>query len=276
MIRLSRTSAQLILYAGVLGLLGIQGCEKYATEPVDTIPSRIILKGVHVEPTTFNLFEIGTDSLQSPDDVIPLECIVTVQYSGVSSFSSLSAYYSVYRNQQSTPLQTGELKNDGVAPDTSAADTVFSARVQFSVERQDAGTYYLEVGGTSDGSGANISHLTTLNLVDKNYAPEIISIDSPDTVTLTPVIQLIPLTARVNDRNGLGDIQKVQFNTFSPSGNPSSGNPFVMTNSGDGNYTLTIQLPPQTPTGTYRFEFQAFDRKGLTSPVFIRPMTVRQ
>jgi hypothetical protein len=45
---------------------------------------------------------------------------------------------------------------------------------------------------------------------------------------------------------------------------------------GDGTYSLIITLPSTTQTGTYRFEFQAFDRSNEGSAKVIHQVTVKQ
>lgn len=105
-----------------------------------------------------------------------------------------------------------------------------------------------------------------------NVAPIISNLNAPDSVKIDTVQTLIFLSVKAKDANGLNDIELVFFNSFiPPNGNPSSSNPFIMydngTNgdqtSGDGNYSLIVELPPPpivVAKGTYRWEFQARDR----------------
>jgi len=87
---------------------------------------------------------------------------------------------------------------------------------------------------------------------------------------------------QVSDPNCIADLKRVFFNTFLPNGNPSSGNPFVMRDDGkegdvvadDSRYSLTIQITAQNATGTYRFEFQAEDKKGALSNKITHNITV--
>jgi hypothetical protein len=43
---------------------------------------------------------------------------------------------------------------------------------------------------------------------------------------------------------------------------------------GDGRFSLTIQITPQNATGTYRFEFQAEDKKGALSNKIVQNINV--
>ncbi|MGC8595296.1 MAG: choice-of-anchor X domain-containing protein [Candidatus Kryptoniota bacterium] len=124
--------------------------------------------------------------------------------------------------------------------------------------------------------GNSVSHLLHL-YNSKNLPPIIDSVQVPDSVQLDPSTTiLLRITAGVHDPNGLLDISHVYFNSYKPDGSPSTNNPFYMYDDGthgdavpgDGIYTLTIQLPPTTPTGTYKFVFYCIDRSNaLSSPV---------
>ncbi len=114
----------------------------------------------------------------------------------------------------------------------------------------------------------------------KNHAPVVDSVQAPDSVSVdTLLTALIDIYAFVHDADGLNDIVKAYFNSTRPNGQLSNGNPFIMYDDGgasgaggdadqvahDGIYTLQIQLPPGTTTGTYKFTFFAVDRSGVSS-----------
>jgi len=124
--------------------------------------------------------------------------------------------------------------------------------------------------------GNSVSHILHL-YNSQNLPPVIDSVSAPDSVQLDPSSTILLLiTARVHDPNGLMDISRVYFDSYKPDGTPSVNNPFYMYDDGthgdsvpgDGTYTLTIQLPPTTPTGIYKFIFYCADRSGaLSTPV---------
>ena len=60
-----------------------------------------------------------------------------------------------------------------------------------------------------------------------------------------------------------------------PNGQPSSGNPFIMNNDGNGLYSLTVQLPTGVPKGTYLWEFEAVSNEGLTSNIITHYIVVK-
>lgn len=127
--------------------------------------------------------------------------------------------------------------------------------------------------GVSGNSASHVLHLYN----SRNLPPVVDSVSVPDSVQLDPsATVLLIITARVHDPDGLMDIAHVYFNSYKPDGTPSTNNPFYMYDdgthgdavAGNGIYTLTIQLPPGTPTGIYKFVFYCVDRSGaVSSPV---------
>lgn len=120
-----------------------------------------------------------------------------------------------------------------------------------------------------------------------NVAPVVANLIAPDTVYLdTSQATPIHLSLEASDSNGLNDIEIVFFNSFiPPNGNPSVNNPFELYDNGnpqngdqtagDGIYSLIIQLPPTGVTkGTYRWEFQAKDRRNALSNKIIHEITI--
>ena len=113
-----------------------------------------------------------------------------------------------------------------------------------------------------------------------NSIPSVFNEVVPDTLVLPSSGDLqVVITIEIQDQQSLADIDSAYFNSYLPSGNPSSGNPFLMYDNGlpfnpsnpvavgdqvanDGIYTLTIFLPFNANPGQYRFEFFARDRVG--------------
>lgn len=119
-----------------------------------------------------------------------------------------------------------------------------------------------------------------------NVPPVISNLTAPDSVKIDTVKTLIILSVQAEDANGQNDIELVFFNSFiPPNGSPSSSNPFIMyddgTNgdkiSGDGIYSLIVELPPPPVVvvkGTYRWEFQAIDRGKKLSDKIIHNIVI--
>lgn len=136
----------------------------------------------------------------------------------------------------------------------------------------------LELKFLAEDRVGDFSNVITKNVFFENTTPLVWNDNVPDTLQLPSSGDIrVEITVHVKDRQSLADIDSVYFNSFLPSGNPSSGNPFLMFDNGlpydpfnpvavdddvegDGIYTLTIFLPAQTPSGEYRFEFFARDK----------------
>lgn len=146
---------------------------------------------------------------------------------------------------------------------------------------------YVEFVAEGDGGFRSNSIILPLRIVRLNRPPVLSDLQAPDTVTLGSQEQHIRLRVNAVDPDGQEDIQRVFFNSFLPDGRPSSNNPFQLFDNGDlqGNgdetkgdsvYSAIIKLPPNTATGTYRFEFQAFDRLNEGSNIITHRLTVKQ
>jgi hypothetical protein len=117
-------------------------------------------------------------------------------------------------------------------------------------------------------------------------APAISELAAPDTVTLPPSgqVALIFMSVAAADSDGLGDIDEVYFrNLDSPT---DTTRKFFLLDDGhvngvsgdsaanDGVFSIIVQLPSGTPAMTYRFQFEAVDRSGLSSNAILHPLTV--
>ena len=106
------------------------------------------------------------------------------------------------------------------------------------------------------------------------YPPVISNLNAPDTLFLAAVPVATTMTVEAWDPNGQNDIDMVYFQSYRPDGTTSgtifelldNGDPTAGdATAGDGIYSIIIQLPPQTTTGKWRFDFQARDRSDSLS-----------
>ncbi len=121
----------------------------------------------------------------------------------------------------------------------------------------------------------------------QNIPPIIRNLQAPDTLSLHPTDTLKSfLRIEVYDADGYEDIKSVYFNSYLPDGNPSRSNPIYLFDDGnlqangdlvarDGIFSRIIILPPNTPKGTYRFDFQAIDKKDEVSNIISHNIVVR-
>ena len=107
-----------------------------------------------------------------------------------------------------------------------------------------------------------------------NAAPIINEIFAPDTIVVQDPKSVFRVVAAVSDSNGATDISSVWFTTVRPD-STSSGARLYLNDlgiegdevSGDGNYSIIVEVTPANTKGTYRFDFQAQDRRQSLSEI---------
>jgi PBP1b-binding outer membrane lipoprotein LpoB len=121
----------------------------------------------------------------------------------------------------------------------------------------------------------------------QNVPPVVRNLQAPSVLNLHPTDTLkVTISIEAYDPDGREDIKSVFFNSFLPDGSPSRSNPIYLyddgnllangdLNANDGIYSRIIILPPNTPKGTYRFDFQAIDKKNETSNIISHNLVVQ-
>lgn len=272
----------------VLGLmiLGL-ACERANNAVIDVSGDIPLLTSVVVSPSSINTDSINVGPNRQPEDTLHLKIAIVAQVRPpAGSQQSSSVLFSLFPGGSTTPLALGQLADDGSDPDQSRGDGTYSGWATFQIERVEIGTYQVEVTAEAQSGFRSNTLIVPLQIVRGNHPPLLSDLQAPDTIRLASHDQLLMLQVSASDPDGLGDIQRVLFNSYRPNGTPSSGNPFQMFDDGDdshgdltrgdGIYSLTIVLPSTSQIGTYRFEFQAFDRSNEGSNVIVHPITVTQ
>ena len=91
------------------------------------------------------------------------------------------------------------------------------------------------------------------------------------------------ITVKAADENGLSDIKTVSFISHKP--DSTTNGPFYLLDdgedfsgdqvAGDGIYSIIIKVLPSNIKGTYRFEFQAEDRRGALSNIIKHNVVIK-
>ncbi|MEX1274964.1 MAG: hypothetical protein WEE20_03480 [Bacteroidota bacterium] len=285
-ISLHSTNRSVVFVVSLVFFL-IGGCEKSRDALLDSTGTPPVLRGVALSPSIINTDSIGIGTAQSPQDNVQLSTTVTATVEQAGAPSPITVITTVRRDLGSGLLSTTQLSDDGQAPDTQRDDGIYSGKLSFGIKRVEIGTYAVETVAETKNGYRSASQIVQLRVIRSNLPPAISDVQAPDTVTLGNQNQALQLRVKATDPNGLEDIQRVIFNSFRPDGQPSSGNPFQMFDDGeqtgisgdqvkgDGIYSLRISLPASTQTGTYRFEFRAFDRLNEGSNTIVHSITVR-
>jgi hypothetical protein len=220
---------------------------------------------------------------------VPGDSLIVVSISLISPQSIKSIYFNINAPDgellNSSPVSLFDDGNVSLHGDLVNGDNTFSNKYPFSQSFLN-GKYTIQyyIVNSSDKVTLVAEHSFNYNNNIADVPPVVSNLVAPDTVSLASDTVHIPLSIQVADSNGLKDIEFVFFNSFLPSGNPSSQNPFIMYDdgthtdavAGDGIYSLTIGLPPTGVTlGTYRWEFQARDRQKKTSNIIIHNIVVK-
>jgi len=262
-------------------------CERTENSVLESAGAAPTLSEVSLSPTTINTDSITVGSTRKPDDILQLRVAIFARASHPLGSQNISAVrFAIGREGGSSTLSTGELLDNGSEPDQLKGDGIFSGRALFQIQRVEIGTYLAEVSAEDLKGFVSNAVILPLQIIRTNQPPALSDLQAPNTVKLASQDQLLVLQVKASDPNGLEDVQRVVFNSFRPDGSASSGNPFQMYDDGDPNhgdategdrvYSLRIILPSTTQIGTYRFEFQAFDKANEGSNMIIHLMTVTQ
>jgi len=251
------------------------GCEKDFDSLVDQSPA---LYQVTVVRTIDSLRYIPNDSL----------VLITITFN--KSTDLRSVFTDIYASDGSklnknsfSLLDNGKSENG----DFVSGDNTFSNKFPLS-QFYPNGTYTIKYYAEDKNNSVKQVAIQNFkyNNGQANIAPVISNLVAPDSTKLDTIKTLIFLSVKAEDQNGQNDIETVYFNSFiPPNGNPSSSNPFRMyddgTNgdqiSGDGIYSLIVELPPPPVVvvkGTYRWEFQARDRGKKISNLIIHNIVI--
>lgn len=238
-----------------------------------------------VSPSAFNIGVLQT-VIASKDTFIT----ATVAVNDADGPADIKSVEYIFLAPNNTTITTGVLRDNGITPDQVNADGNYTANIQFPLSILSVGLFNIKVFAVDNSGAISTTALLPITIFNSaNQSPVLSNLVAPSIVTLSDETQRIPLTITVADSNGLSDIQVVLFNSYLPNGSPSSRNPFYLYDdgganrhdgntdavAGDGIYSLTIELPPNTNKGTYRFEFEARDYSNARSNVIIHTMEVR-
>lgn len=270
--------------------IAITGCEKKGTSVIDSLGIPPIILNTSVFPDTVNL---GT----LPQNASSLQFVATARVIHPSGLSQVSQVSFTFTDPVGgTILASGSLNDQGVAPDQSASDSIFSGQFSIPVQNLLVGTYYCQISaqGTQGYASNSFQLPVTVGRFNFNHPPLISNLLAPDTIVLGGQSQQFRLMVKATDPDGQSDIAKVFFNSFKPDGSPATGNPFIMYDDGsdvillppdytsgddvkgDSIYTLTVTISPSNALGTYRFEFQAADRSNALSQKIVHNIQVVQ
>ncbi len=275
----------------IVVLLIFQSCEKKSDSIIDSAVSPPAIVSARITPSTINTDTINIGPIRNPNDVLPLHIIAYATAASPTGILDITAVqYMVTDENSQAVLAEGILKNDGLAPDYAANDSIYSGSIDLQIQRAFVGKFVITMWGEDESGGQSNAILQSLQIDRLNHPPVLSRLDLDTLIALGGDDHVLLIHVTATDTDGQADIQKVFFNSFLPSGSPSSGNPFLRYDdggtvvregvtsgdlfAGDSIYTLTVRLPRTTTPGAYRFEFHAVDRSLAQSNIIIQTVRV--
>ncbi|MBI5214165.1 MAG: hypothetical protein HY960_00260 [Ignavibacteriae bacterium] len=272
----------------MLSLL-IIACEQKKENPLDVQLNAPFVSNIAVTPDVIDTDSILVGGTPSPNDLITLTFVVSGKATHPDGNGTLKTVQCEILSPTSTStLATVRLFNNGVFPDTSTTDNIFTGTVSIQIKRVQVGNFSVRLSASDKAGMTSNTIIHRLRVVRSSNAPVISNLVAPDTVTLppSPYSVLFVMHVNVTDADGKADIEKVYFrNLDSPS---DTNKQFLLFDDGikndvkydsvsaDGVYSGRFQLPWNTPPQSYRFEFVAVDQLGVMSNKILHTMIVRQ
>ena len=281
------TASGLMLVVACISLV-LLACEKKDGSIIDYRGTSPVILSASLSQASVN-----TDTISGATATIAFIAWARVVHpAGPSQISEVTFRFADENSE--TLLASGLLNDNGVTPDVRLGDSVYSARVAFSIPKVLVGKFYCNISAIDPQGAVSSTWMLPFTIGRFNRPPSLSNPVVPDSIVLANQRQQIKLKVTASDPDGNADITKVYFNSYKPDGSPSSGNPFLLYDdgsasiifqpdirsgddvAGDGIYTLTVTIDPANALGVYRFEFQAMDRSNAVSNKIVRTLKVVQ
>jgi len=266
----------------------IIGCESNNLPSFDAGGNPPFVTSVQVSPSAINV-----DTLTQANGNYSVATVVTARVSNPDGTGNLAIVVAeALRPSASSPFKQIDLHDDGLPPDLTSNDSIYSGMFPFELTRPQAGRYRIRVfAKDSQGLQSNAMEVS-FSALRNNSAPRLANLEAPDTVTV-PVGGglLVHIAISAADSDGLADVREVFFRSLDSStpdvrfflkddgGTEPLGPPFFQpsgdTFAGDGEYSVLIPLVDgPNVRRTNRFAFQAWDGRD-TSATLLHYLTVQ-
>jgi len=262
-------------------LLLAVGCEQSKFGTVDVSTDVPVVRSPLITPDS-----IYVDSLTPENGRYTINTLVSVKAFSAEGLPTVTA--TVLRPTGTTVVAEATLRDDGILPDQSARDSVYTGRIQFSVERSLVGRYRVRFAATNSAGAVSNALERALKLGRRNSPPTLSRLNAPDTLVLPPGDSLlIGMNITAADSDGIGDIREVFFRSLDSSdpnrkfflrddGGADRSSPSGDERAGDGIYSIIVKLvDAPNVRRTFRFAFQAQDSFNDTSRTVLHYLTIR-
>jgi hypothetical protein len=251
-------------------------CEKDDTSVVDPTKSFPKIFRVLITPSVYDTSDINGTA-----------------WAEVTSDEAIASVTVTVKNPLNTEIGIFNLRDDGVAPDTTPGDGRYTGYFTFSMQCRIVGDNYKGEFIAKNVSGLTSSIITqNFSVINSNNHPPLISnlIIMPDS-TMYPDTAVFIFKVSVSDIEGLCDISDVHYDGTNPNGGQLTRQflfddgsccpipPFNSTSgdsiAGDGIYTRIFEGNP-TLLGYYVYHIKAVDRSDVESNILSDSIYVYQ
>jgi hypothetical protein len=248
-----------ILFAGIIFF----GCDKINDDIVD--PDFSVVRVTSVSAPNFVVFSPSDSSL-----------VASIRFENSGNISEV--WFKLSSSDGSIVISNfTAMKDDGDSRngDQAAGDDRYSGKI-FLSRSHPYSDYNIEffVRNLNDRVQKVAVHKFFYDNGQFNADPVIENIFAPDTIVVQDPKSVFVVVAEVTDSNGVNDITNVWFSTLRPD-STSSGARLYLNDlgidgdeiAGDGKYSIIVEVTPANSKGTYRFDFQAQDRRQSLSEI---------
>lgn len=256
------------LFLLIFGIV-FSSCEKNDDSVIDPVLSIPKILSASVTPNTYDSISINGTITATVTSDLPVTNVIAI-----------------IKNPLNQPVGTVELKDNGIAPDPTSGDGIFTGIMNITLTCKLVGSYSIGIiAANNSGLSSNQFNVSFTETNGTNHPPSLTFVISPDSLKLPSgtngdSVVVAFLQAWPIDPDGICDVAEVLFHSYKPDGTiTNNGNPISLfddgdkenhcdTTAGDGHFSLCIKLVnnPLQPgyimpqLGPYSFKYYALDR----------------
>ena len=249
-------------------------CEKTDNTVIDPTLTFPAITSAFVNPASINSITINT-----------------IAVAVITSDEQLSSVKATITDPTGADIMSVDLKDDGVAPDTTAGDKHFTGLINRTPDCRLVGNYRVTFLAQNMSGLSSNTLIVNFSVTNTNNHPPVISnlVAYPDSAHNGPINLGLMVTA--TDPDGPCDIQRVFYTGVAPDGfilnqqdlfddgsccNIGQFAPSGDTTANDGKYTrIFIGGTPTHGNGNYIYTIHAVDRSGDSSNVLSHTINIR-
>ncbi len=255
------------------------GCDH---NPMGTVDQR----GNAPSVSAFSISPVGVriDTIPAVNGLYPFNATVSARVVDADGAGDIGTVKAQALSPAGDIVAEADLHDDGVAPDVSAGDGLFTGTLHLNFARSDVGIYRIVYSASDRESLTGTSAIRSFSVIHRASPPWLYNLSAPDTVVVPSRETLnFRLSVAVGDSDGLADIRDVTLRVIGSSssasvlhlldnGSTSSADSVA----GDGIYSIGLSVSDSsTIRKRYTLQFQAVDKAGDTSATLSHFLTIQ-